>query len=100
MRRAPLLAVSLVGVSCAAAGRGGGPCGGSSGARRARPPVPAAASTAATATRAVVVGRGTLGPLPVTKWRLDNGLEVILAPDPGATSVSYTTWFRVGSRHE
>ena len=33
------------------------------------------------------------------KYRLDNGLEMILVPDP-ATSVSFTTWFRVGSRHE
>jgi zinc protease len=91
MRRAPLLAVSLVGVSCAAAGRGGGLAGGG---RRTR------VVTAAPSAGAVVVGRARLGPLPVTKWKLDNGLEVILAPDPDATSVSYTTWFRVGSRHE
>jgi zinc protease len=47
-----------------------------------------------------VVSRAQLGSMTVTKYRLGNGLEVILAPDPGATSVAYTTWFRVGSRHE
>ena len=29
-----------------------------------------------------------------------NGLTVVLVPDPTATSVSYMTWFRVGSRDE
>ena len=38
--------------------------------------------------------------MSVSKWRLDNGLEVVLLPDPQATAVSYTTWFRVGSRNE
>jgi zinc protease len=90
MRRAPLLAVSLVGVSCAAAGRGGSP---GAGGRRARAGSPSPGGAA-------LVGRETLGPLSITRWRIDNGLEVILAPDPRATSVSYTTWFRVGSRHE
>ena len=46
------------------------------------------------------IARAPLGTLTVTKWRLDNGLEVVLLPDPRATSVSYTTWFRVGSRNE
>ncbi len=41
-----------------------------------------------------------MGSLTVSKWRLGNGLEVILAPDPGATSISYMTWFKVGSRNE
>jgi zinc protease len=36
----------------------------------------------------------------VSKWRLPNGLEIVLAPDPTATSISYTTWYRVGSRDE
>jgi zinc protease len=51
-------------------------------------------------TAPVEVSRAALGSLTVSKWRLGNGLEVILAPDPQATSISYTTWFRVGSRHE
>src|SRR5881394_468545 len=90
--RAPLLAVSLVGVSCAAAGRGGplAPIG-----RKAPKPPPPRGSAAP-----VLIGRASLGPLGLSKWRLDNGLEVILAPDPAATSLSYTSWFRVGSRHE
>ena len=41
-----------------------------------------------------------LGPLTIRKWKLGNGLEVILLPDPAATSVAYMTWFRVGSRNE
>ncbi|HVV15876.1 MAG TPA: pitrilysin family protein [Polyangia bacterium] len=46
------------------------------------------------------IARAPLGTLSVSKWRLDNGLEVVLLPDPQATAVSYTTWFRVGSRNE
>src|SRR2546423_13082572 len=90
MRRAPWLAVSLLGVSCAAPE---GALFGVSAPRRPRAP-------AAKVGTAALVGRATMGSLGVGKWRLDNGLEVILAPDPSATSVSYTTWFRVGSRHE
>lgn len=48
----------------------------------------------------VEVDHASLGKLTATKWRLDNGLEIILLPDPVATSISYTTWFRVGSRNE
>ncbi len=46
------------------------------------------------------IARASLGALSATKWRLSNGLEVILMPDPSATSVSYMTWFKVGSRNE
>jgi zinc protease len=48
----------------------------------------------------VEVARAAMGTLSVSKWRLGNGLEVVLLPDPHATAVSYTTWFRVGSRNE
>jgi zinc protease len=90
MRRAPLLAVSLVGMSCASPGRGGGfPYN----VIRKLRPTPAAAAPAR-------VSQAQLGSLTVSKYRLENGLEIILAPDPAATSVAYTTWFRVGSRHE
>lgn len=41
-----------------------------------------------------------LGSLTVRKWRLENGLEIITVPDPGARSVSYLTVYRVGSRDE
>lgn len=46
------------------------------------------------------IAHASLGTLTATKWRLDNGLEVVLLPDPSATSISYMTWFRVGSRNE
>ncbi len=46
------------------------------------------------------IARAPLGALSVSKWRLENGLQVVLLPDPQATAVSYTTWFRVGSRNE
>jgi zinc protease len=46
------------------------------------------------------VARASLRTLTATKWRLGNGLEIVLLPDPAATSISYTTWFRVGSRNE
>ncbi len=46
------------------------------------------------------IARAPLGALSLSEWRLDNGLEVILLPDPHATAVSYMTWFRVGSRNE
>src|SRR3954454_13148495 len=88
MRRAPLLAVSLVGVSCASAARSGGF------------PYNVIRKVRAAASPPVLVSRAPLGSMTVSKYRLGNGLEVILAPDPGATSVAYTTWFRVGSRHE
>lgn len=81
------LAASLIGVSCAAGpGRGGAPV--------IQPPpavVPGPPQK---------VSEAALGPIKVTKWRLGNGLLVVLAPDPRARSVSYQTWFRVGSRHE
>jgi zinc protease len=48
----------------------------------------------------VEVASASLGALTARKWRLANGLEVVLLPDPQATSISYTTWFRVGSRNE
>ncbi len=36
----------------------------------------------------------------VRRWRLDNGLGVIVVVDKTAPIVSYQTWYRVGSRHE
>ena len=88
MRRAPLLAVSLLGLSCASAARTGGF------------PFNVIRKVKAAAHPPVLVSRAPLGSVSVSKYRLGNGLEVILAPDPSATSVAYTTWFRVGSRHE
>ncbi len=34
------------------------------------------------------------------RWRLDNGLAVLVLVDASAPVVSYQTWFKVGSRHE
>jgi zinc protease len=40
------------------------------------------------------------GDIPFETYRLDNGLRVILAPDPGSTAVAVNLWYDVGSRHE
>jgi zinc protease len=91
-------------LACAAArGRGGaGSIGAPPGA--AATPAPGAPGTSGgeppPGGGPVEVARASLGPLTASKWRLGNGLEVILLPDPSATAVSYTTWFRVGSRSE
>jgi len=36
----------------------------------------------------------------VLRYRLENGLTILILRDPSAPIVSYHTWFRVGSRHE
>jgi len=38
--------------------------------------------------------------MTVRKYRLGNGLTVLLLVDPSAPVASYQTWFAVGSRHE
>jgi len=38
--------------------------------------------------------------LEVERWRLHNGLTVLLLRDSSAPVISYHTWFRVGSRYE
>jgi zinc protease len=38
--------------------------------------------------------------LTVERFRLDNGLDVLVCEDHSAPVVAYQTWFRVGSRHE
>ncbi|HWV56875.1 MAG TPA: pitrilysin family protein [Longimicrobiales bacterium] len=40
------------------------------------------------------------GAIPFEAYHLDNGLHVILAPDPEATAVAVNIWYNVGSRHE
>ena len=57
-------------------------------------------ATVGAAGRPHEVARAPLGTLSASKWRFDNGLTAVLMPDATATSVSYTTWFRVGSRDE
>jgi zinc protease len=38
--------------------------------------------------------------LVVDRFRLDNGLELLLCEDHSAPVIAFHTWFRVGSRHE
>ncbi len=38
--------------------------------------------------------------LPIEHYRLGNGLEVILAPDPSVTSAMVEVWYHVGSKDE
>lgn len=38
--------------------------------------------------------------VPFEQYRLDNGLRVILAPDPGTPVVAVNLWYDVGSRNE
>jgi zinc protease len=45
-------------------------------------------------------GPGDPGDIPFESYRLDNGLQVILAPDAGSTAVAVNLWYRVGSRNE
>jgi zinc protease len=40
------------------------------------------------------------GSMRLSRWRLGNGLEVVLGPDPLAHAACYMTWYRVGSRDE
>lgn len=52
------------------------------------------AGTAAAATRKVAAMGG------ITEYRLDNGLRVLVLPDPGAETVTVHVTYLVGSRHE
>jgi zinc protease len=38
--------------------------------------------------------------LDITQYELDNGLDVILAPDPTLTSVVFHVWYHIGSKDE
>ncbi len=40
------------------------------------------------------------GDIPFELYTLDNGLRVILAPDPASTAVAVNLWYDVGSRNE
>ncbi len=43
---------------------------------------------------------GGEGSIPFEMYELENGLRVILAPDPVSTAVAVNLWYDVGSRHE
>jgi zinc protease len=49
---------------------------------------------------AAAQGGGFPGEIPHETYRLENGLTVVLAPDPAATAVAVNVWYDVGSRHE
>ncbi len=59
-----------------------------------------AASPPAAGAPPLEIARAPMGALTATKWRFENGLEAVLLPDPNASSLTYMTWFRVGSRNE
>jgi zinc protease len=40
------------------------------------------------------------GRIPSERYTLDNGLRVVLSPDPGSALVSLNLWYGVGSRNE
>jgi zinc protease len=46
------------------------------------------------------VTNGTGYPWPIESTRLDNGLRVIVSPDPATPVVAVNLWYDVGSRHE
>lgn len=51
--------------------------------------------------RVTHVGTTAFGPaLALERFRLGNGLDVLLCEDHSAPVVAYHTWYRVGSRHE
>jgi zinc protease len=99
--RAPAAAimVSFMALACATKGPGGAPARVLP-ASATKSSVPSGGATAAAPAKPVEIARAPLGPLSVGKWRLANGLTIVLAPDPTATNVSYMTWYRVGSRDE
>lgn len=50
--------------------------------------------------RIAYLGESAFGGDVVERYRLGNGLEVLLLVDRSAPVASYFTWYRVGSRHE
>ncbi len=46
------------------------------------------------------MSRFPLGNHVISLHALDNGLEILVLPDPASPLVAFQTWFRVGSRHE
>ncbi len=51
-------------------------------------------------TRVERLDRWERGPTTIERFRLGNGLEVIVWEDHAAPVFAFQTWFRVGSRHE
>jgi zinc protease len=55
---------------------------------------------AAASSRLTFEGDQAFGSETLHRWRLGNGLTVIVLVDESAPVASYYTWFKVGSRHE
>lgn len=98
--RVAAIILVLMGTACAATKGPGGSGGGAARAVGKSTAAPRAAARGGAAAGPTEVARAALGPLAASKWVLGNGLTVVLLPDPAATSVSYMTWYRVGSRDE
>jgi zinc protease len=60
----------------------------------------ALAAAWATPIEAQAPAPATAGDLAFTDYELENGLRVILAPDPQSTAVAVNLWYNVGSRNE
>ena len=72
-------------------------------AKPAAPAAKAAAAEAPTATVSVPLPRGVTRVARVegiTEYRLENGLQVLLFPDPSKPTITVNITYRVGSRHE
>jgi zinc protease len=50
--------------------------------------------------RLIYEGSHAFGSEELVRWRLGNGLGILILADSSAPVASYHTWFRVGSRHE
>jgi zinc protease len=59
-----------------------------------------AAALALAAAAAPLAAQAPQVNLPFEQYRLENGLRVILAPDPGTPVVAVNLWYDVGSRNE
>jgi zinc protease len=55
---------------------------------------------ACAATVPAAAQQGGQGSVPFQSYQLENGLTVVLSPDPAATAVAVNLWYDVGSRHE
>ncbi|HYW14453.1 MAG TPA: pitrilysin family protein [Longimicrobium sp.] len=59
-----------------------------------------AAALALAAAASPLAAQGAQVNVPFETYRLENGLRVILAPDPGTPVVAVNLWYDVGSRNE
>src|SRR5580692_1911181 len=67
---------------------------------RQRDPVASLRAWGTQAGGVTYVGAHPFGAETVNRWRLGNGLTILVLVDTSAPIASYHTWFKVGSRHE